>query len=56
MGMVFISELACDQLKDDLRRAGHEVFELLPGDTVYEAVAAHPDIYMCRTLYLLSFR
>lgn len=54
MGMVFISELACDQLKDDLRRAGHEVFELLPGDTVYEAVAAHPDIYMCRTLRTLS--
>ena len=49
MGMVFVSELACSQMKDDLRKAGHEVFEVLPGETVYSAIASHPDIYMCKT-------
>ncbi|MDD6254585.1 MAG: hypothetical protein PUA82_00995 [Eubacteriales bacterium] len=49
MGMVFISEFACDRLKEDLRKAGHEVFEVMPGEAVYDAISTHPDIYMCST-------
>lgn len=47
MGMVFLSENACEALIDDLRNEGHELFLVRSTDLVYDAVAAHPDIYMC---------
>ena len=48
MGLVFVSEHACMPLIQDLREEGHELFLVHSTELVYDAVSAHPDLYMCR--------
>ena len=48
MGMIFLSEEACEPLLEDLKKEGHEIFVVKKTDLVYDSIAAHPDIYMCR--------
>lgn len=48
MGMVFLSEKVCGPLLEDLKQKGHEIFIVKKTDLVYDAIADHPDIYMCR--------
>lgn len=48
MGMVFLSENACEPLISDLKQEGHEIFLVKSTDLTAEAIASHPDIYLCR--------
>lgn len=48
MGTIFISENACRPLLDRLAADGHKIYLVRATETVYPAIAAHPDIYMCR--------
>lgn len=54
MGMIFLSEDACGPLRRALEETGHEVFTVRPSDVVGRAIAAHPDIYMCRIKNILT--
>lgn len=47
MGLIFISENACQELQDKLAETGHDIYKVKATDVVYDAIAAHPDIYMC---------
>ena len=47
MGLIFISENACQELIDQLTETGHDIYKVLSTDVVYDAISAHPDIYMC---------
>lgn len=48
MGSIFISEAACRPLREALEQTGHSVYTVKSSDAVYDAISAHPDIYMCR--------
>lgn len=54
MGTVFISENACAPLMKRLEQEGHRIYKVKATDTVYPAIAAHPDIYLCRAGSFLS--
>ncbi len=48
LGEIFISENAGEPLICELEKTGHTIFRVKSTDAVYEAISAHPDIYMCR--------
>ena len=48
MKNVYISAHAGEPLRDYLKSKGKNIIDV-SGSAVYDAVAAHPDIYMCRT-------
>ena len=48
MPRVYISENAFDETKEYIRSKGYEVITVSKHADVQDAVAAHPDIYMCR--------
>lgn len=48
MGMIFLSENACGPLVEALAAEGHDIYKVCSTDTVYPAISAHADIYMCR--------
>ena len=48
MNTVALSENAGNRLKEHLRGKGYELIEIRRTDAVYEAVSAHPDIYLCK--------
>lgn len=48
MGMIFLSENASASLIHALEEKGHEIYRVCSSDTVYPAISAHADIYMCR--------
>ncbi len=48
MGSIFISEDACAPLRNALEETGHTIYTVRSSDVVYDAISAHPDIYMCR--------
>ena len=48
MTRVYISENAFDETKEYIRSKGYEIVTVSKQADVQDAVAAHPDIYMCR--------
>lgn len=48
MGVVYLSESAHPILKSYLTAQGLDIIEIHKTDRVYEGVASHPDIYLCR--------
>ena len=48
MSDVYISALADERLKAYLRGEGHNLIQIEDTGLVYEEVASHPDIYMCK--------
>ena len=48
MKKIYVSELAAEPLTEFLISCGHEVTVLHKTTQVYESIASHPDIYMCK--------
>lgn len=46
--IAYLSENACDELRNYITGLGYEIYEVKRSGAVYDEVAAHPDIYMCK--------